>query len=152
MERGFFVVVFFVCLFLSFFLLCSFYELPCQLYFILFYSLLGYVLPLQEVALCQSRPSFSVLCNPPCCPTMSSLQPCFGLLTDFIPSACHSVLLIVHLLSFIQAMCPAHFHFHIGYVLDCVFHSDALPNDGVTNSVFQLDIKHSPFHSSLACF
>ena len=42
---------------------------------------------------------------------MSSLQRRFGLPTDLTPSVCHSVLLIVHLLSFIQAMCPAHFHF-----------------------------------------
>ena len=42
---------------------------------------------------------------------MSSLQRRFGFPTDLTPSACHSVLLIVHLLSFIRAMCPAHFHF-----------------------------------------
>ena len=42
---------------------------------------------------------------------MSSLQRRFGLPTDLTPSVCHSVLLIVHLLSFIRAMCPAHFHF-----------------------------------------
>ena len=47
----------------------------------------------------------------PCCPTMSSLQRRFGLSTDLKPSICHSLFLIVHLLSFIQAMCPAHFHF-----------------------------------------
>ena len=35
---------------------------------------------------------------------MSSLQRRFGLPTDLTPS----VLLIVHVLSFIQAMCPAH--------------------------------------------
>ena len=42
---------------------------------------------------------------------MSSLQRRFGLPADLTPSVCHSVLLIVHLLSFIQAMCPTHFHF-----------------------------------------
>ena len=56
--------------------------------------------------------SFAILVHTaPCCPTMSSLQQCFGLLTDLTPSICHSVLLIVHLLSFIQEVCPAHFHF-----------------------------------------
>ena len=35
----------------------------------------------------------------------------FGLPADLTPSVCHSVLLIVHLFSFIRAMCPAHFHF-----------------------------------------
>ena len=42
---------------------------------------------------------------------MSSLQRRFGLPTDLTPSVCHSVLLIAHLLSFIRAMCSAHFHF-----------------------------------------
>ena len=42
---------------------------------------------------------------------MSPLQRRFGLPADLTPSVCHSVLLIVHLLSFIRAMCPAHFHF-----------------------------------------
>ena len=42
---------------------------------------------------------------------MSSLQHRFGLQTDLTPFICHSVLLIVHLLSFIWVMCPAHFHF-----------------------------------------
>ena len=78
---------------------------------VLFYSNLGCVLPLQEVAL-RHPPTFSVLCQTaPCCPTISSLQRRFGLPTHRTPSVCHSVLLIVHLLSFIRAMCPAHFHF-----------------------------------------
>ena len=56
--------------------------------------------------------SFAILIHTaPCCPTMSSLQRRFGLLADLTPSVCHSVLLIVHLLSFTRAMCPAHFHF-----------------------------------------
>ena len=82
---------------------------------ILFYSILDCVLPLQEVALRQSPPSFSVLCY--LCPyrsllpTMPSLQWRFGLPTDLIPFICHSVLLIVHLIALIRAMCPAHFHF-----------------------------------------
>ena len=42
---------------------------------------------------------------------MSSLQWRFGLPTDLTPSVCHSVLLIVNWLSFIRAMCSAHFHF-----------------------------------------
>ena len=42
---------------------------------------------------------------------MSSLQRRFGLLTDLAPFICHSVLLMVHLLSFILATCSAHFHF-----------------------------------------
>ena len=90
---------------------------PCPVSFpsILLYSILGCVLPLQEAALCQSPPSFSVLCYP--CPYRSLLPhsvispTTFGLPTDLTPSVCHSVLLIVHLLSFIRVMCPAHFHF-----------------------------------------
>ena len=42
---------------------------------------------------------------------MSSLQQRSGLPTDLTPSVCHSVLQIVHLLSFSRAMCPAHFRF-----------------------------------------
>ena len=42
---------------------------------------------------------------------MSSLQRRFGLPGDLTPSVCHSVLLMFYLLSFIRAMCPAHFHF-----------------------------------------
>ena len=42
---------------------------------------------------------------------MSSLQRRFGLPTDLTPSVCHSVLLLVHLVSFIRAMCPSHFHY-----------------------------------------
>ena len=42
---------------------------------------------------------------------MSSLQRRVGLPSDLTPFVCHSVLLIVHLLSFIRAICPAHFHF-----------------------------------------
>ena len=51
--------------------------------------------PLQEVALLQSLPNFSVLCCP--CPycslTASSLQRRCGLPTDLTPITCHSVLL-----------------------------------------------------------
>ena len=68
---------------------------------------------------CRKQPSASLLSSlpfavlfhtPPCCPMMSSLQRHFGLPTDLTPSDCLSVLLVVHQLSFIQAMCPAHFH------------------------------------------
>ena len=57
-------------------------------------------------------PSFAIFVHTaPCCPTMSSLQRRFGLPIDLAPFICHSVLLIVHLLSFIRVMCPARFHF-----------------------------------------
>ena len=67
-----------------------------------------------------SPPTFSVLSNTlahtaPFCPTMLSLQR-FGLPTDLTSFICHSVLLIVHLLSFIWAMCPAHFPIQKGNV------------------------------------
>ena len=56
--------------------------------------------------------SFAVLVHTtPCCPTMSPLQRRYGLPADLTPFIFHSVLLIVHLLSFIRAMCPVHFHF-----------------------------------------
>ena len=53
---------------------------------------------------------------------MSSLQRHFGLPTDLTPFNCHSVLLIVHLLSFTRAIRPTHFHFVLkarkGYLSD----------------------------------
>ena len=65
-----------------------------------------------SVRVLQLSLSFALLVHTaPCCPTMSSLQRRFGFPTDLTPSVCHSVLLIVHLLSFVRAMCPAHFHF-----------------------------------------
>ena len=47
----------------------------------------------------------------PVAPTMSYLQPRFGLPTDLTSFISYSLLLTVPLLSFIRAMCPAHFHF-----------------------------------------
>ena len=38
------------------------------------------------------------------------------------------------------------FPFRIGYILDYVCHSGSLPNDGVMDSVFQLDINHFRLH------
>ena len=79
------------------------------------YCFLGCVLALQEVVLGQSPPTFSVLCYS--CPYCSMLPhnvispTMFGLPTNLTPFICHSVLLIIHLLSSIQAMCPAHFSF-----------------------------------------
>ena len=59
--------------------------------------------------------SFAVLVHTaPCCPTMSSPQRRFGLPTDLTPFICHSLILIIHLLSFIRAMCLAHFHLAFG--------------------------------------
>ena len=67
---------------------------------------------------------------------MSSLQRHFGVPTDLRPFICHSVLLMIHLMSFVRAMCPAHFHFALVTILDYVCHSGPLSNDGVTDSVF----------------
>ena len=85
---------------------------PVLFYSILFYSILGCVLPLQEVALRQSPPSFSVLCYP--CPYRSLLPhnvisptPIWSS-TDLAPFICQSVLLIVHLLSFTRAIRCVH--------------------------------------------
>ena len=61
---------------------------------------------------------------------MSSLQQRFGLPTDLTPSICHSVLLIVHLLSFNLGDLSSPFPFGIGDILDCVCLSASLPNDG----------------------
>ena len=91
------------------------FLLVCIFLKILFYFILGCVLPLQDVALHQSPLTCSVLCcSCPICsllPLMSSLQQRVGLPIVLAPFICHSVLLIVHLLSFLWVMCPAHFHF-----------------------------------------
>ena len=68
--------------------------------------------------------SSSFLC--PCCLcshhsllfTMSSLQWHFGVPVDVMPLICYSVLLMVHLLSFILVMCQA--HFHLAFVAFCI--------------------------------
>ena len=91
---------------------------------ILLYSTLGCVLPLQEAALCHRPPTYSVLCYP--CPYRSWLShsvispTTFGLPTDLTSFICHPALLMVHLSSFIQAVCPAHFQFAL--VSYCVCH------------------------------
>ena len=78
---------------------------------ILLYSILGCILPLQELVLHLSLIFAIPVHTAPCCPTMSSLQRRVGLPTDLTPFIYHSVLLIVPLSSFIRVMCPAHFHF-----------------------------------------
>ena len=86
--------------------------LSCTLY-------LGCVPPLLEVALRQIPPliclSFAFLDHvTPSHRWISSLHLLLGLPLDLFPSlTCHSVHLIVHLLSFMRATCPAHFHFSL---------------------------------------
>ena len=94
---------------------CSvlFYSIP--FYSILFYSILGCVFHSRKKpsARVQLSLSFAILVHTaPWCPTMSSLQR-FGLPSDLTPFIYHSVLLMVQLLSFIRAMCRAHFHFSL---------------------------------------
>ena len=122
----------------------------------LLYSILGCVLPLQEVALRQSPPSFSVLCYPHpyrCLLPHNVISPTTFWSSGWSYTLClplcasNSPSIIFH-----SGDVSSPFPFRIVYVLDYVCHSGSLPNGGVTNSIFQLDIKHSPFHSSLACF
>ena len=88
--------------------LCS---INCDVWTILFYSRLCPSTAGCAIVLHLSL-SFAVLVHTaPCCQAMQSLQRRFGLPTDLTSFVCHSMLLIVHLLSFIRAMCPAHFHF-----------------------------------------
>ena len=54
----------------------------------IFYSILGCVFPLQEIALRQSAPTFSVLCSP--CPYSSLLFVCFVLLVACLSSQQHA--------------------------------------------------------------
>ena len=77
---------------------------------------LDYVPPLLEVALRQIPPLLSISRSidhvTPCHCWMSSCHLPLGLLLDLFPClTCHSVHLTDHLLSFMRATCPAHFHF-----------------------------------------
>ena len=76
---------------------------------------LGFIHPLQDVALHQCLPLSSVCCFPV---PGGSLLPCYAVLptsawsSDPFPVlGCHSVQRLVHPLSFILAVCPAHLHF-----------------------------------------
>ena len=82
-------------------------------YSILFYSILFFSRPYPSTAggCPPPEPPTLLVHTTPCCPTMSCLQRRICLPTDLKPFICHSVLLMVHLLSFIRTMCPAHFHF-----------------------------------------
>ena len=60
-------------------------------------------------------------------------QRCFVFPTDLTPFTCRSVLLTVHLSSFIQVMCPAHFHF-ISATYWTMSVTGSLPNDGTTGA------------------
>ena len=102
----------------------------------LFYSTLGCVLSLQEVALCQCLPSFSVLCYPR--PYRSLLPHNVISPTTFWSSDCsytlyrplcatNSPYIIFH-----SGDVSSPFPFRIGYVLDCVCHSGSF----LTHSVF----------------
>ena len=89
------------------------------LYSILFYSILFYSRLCPFTTESSPPPGSSNFLSPflslsmplSVAPAMSSLQRRSGLPTYLTRLICHSVLLIVHLLSFIRAMCPAHFHF-----------------------------------------
>ena len=83
---------------------------------ILLNSIPDCVLPLQEAALHQSPPSFSVLCYPH---PYRSLLPHNVISPTMFSSSNWSYTLYlplcasVHLLPFERAMCPAHFHFEL---------------------------------------
>ena len=107
---------------------------------ILFYSILDGVFALQEVALSQSPPSFSVLCYP--CPYCSLLphnviSPMMfwssnWSYTLYLPlCASNSPSIVFH-----SGNVCSPFPFQSGCILDYVCHSGSLPNDGVTDSVF----------------
>ena len=125
----------FMCLqFLSFFLFCCCCFVVCSVLYLLFFffffsfvwlffsliflissSHLGFVHPLQDVALHQCLPSSSVAFLIQVVPSFSVMSSCHLLLgrpLDLFPLlGCHSVHRLVHLLSFNLAIWPAHFHF-----------------------------------------
>ena len=71
---------------------------------------LGFVNPLQDVALCQCFPLSSVCCFPVPGGSLATMSSCHRLSDLFPLLGCHSVLRLVHLLPFILAVCPAHLH------------------------------------------
>ena len=123
------------------------------LFIFLFSFILGCGLPLQDVALRQSPPtflSFAILVySVPRCLTMSSLRRRFGLATHLIPFIYHSINTVFH-----SGVVCSQFPFPFVFVLDYVCHSDSLPNDGVTDSVFCLlcNIFLSLSHSVVSSF
>ena len=99
----------------------------------LFFSILGCVLPLQEVSLCQSPPSFSVLCYPH---PYRSLLPQNVISPKTFWSSCWYYILCLPLCASNSPSIIFHlgdvsspFPFRIGYVLDYVCHSDSLLNE-----------------------
>ena len=78
-------------------------------------SRLGFVHPLQDVALHQCLPLSSIaflLQVAPSFSVMSSRHLLLGRPLDIFPlPGCHSVQCLIHLMSFILAIWPAHFHF-----------------------------------------
>ena len=76
---------------------------------------LGFVHPLQDVALHQCHPLSSVAFLIQVVPSFFAMSSCHllpGHPLDLFPLlSCHSVGRLVHLSSSILAMCPAHFHF-----------------------------------------
>ena len=87
------------------------------------YLVLCCVPPLLEVALRHIPPLLSIArFSVPCCPLPlmdvimpSSFRPSSGPLFPCL--TCHSVHLTVHLLSFMRATCPAHFHFVLVFLV-----------------------------------
>ena len=98
---------------------------------------------------CREQPSTQVLHLPmsfavlvltiSCCPTMSSLQQCFGLPIGPTPFICISVLLHVHPLPFTLAMCLAHFHFALVMKSAMLYSTQE-----VTDSNFKMYLMHLP--------
>ena len=112
----------------------------------IFYFIIGCVLPLQEVALRQSLPSFSVLCYPH---PYRSLLPHNVISPTTFWSSDWSYTLYLPLCAssspssiFHSGDVSSPFPFCIGYILDYVCHSGSLLNGGVSNtdsrSVFNL--------------
>ena len=115
----------------------------------LFYSiqLFKAVLPLQEVALHQSPPTFSVLCYP--CPNCSLLLHNVISPRTFRPSNWSYALYLLLWASnnsstiFHSGDVSSPFSFHIGYILNYVCHSGSLPNAATTGPVF---LEYYHFH------
>ena len=115
---------------------------------------LGFVHPLQDVSLHQCLPLSSVCCFPvpggSLLPFMSSCCLLHGRPLDLFPLFdCHSVQRLVHLLSFILAICPAHLHFcfSVDSIMSLIFFSFLISEHGILSCGFRFRVSVFRFYN-----
>ena len=119
---------------------------------------LGFVHPLQDVALHQCLPSSSVCCFPnPGGSSFSVMSSCHRLLgcpLDLFPLlCCHSVHRLVHLLSFNLSVWPAHFHFcfSVYSMISMIFVLFLISEHGISSLRRELSHVYSSGSGAIVC-